>query len=336
MIAAVLDAATLEKLISAAVAAPSIHNSQPWHFTLVPRTATLEVRAAPERALPAIDPEGRALYISVGAAVLNLRLAAQDLGWAPEVTLLPDPGDPDLLAAVVLAQPAGAAPAVPARLREAIGQRHSQREPFTDQAVPTAVLTELAEAARAEDAWLYFPDSGERRRLLELTAEAERRSVTDPARSAESRSWIRGPGAAPYGIPPEALGPQDAAGRIPMRDYAGLRPAEHRAPAEFETDPCLAVLATRGDHPQDWLRAGLALEAVLLHATVHGVRATMLHQALEWSALRWEARDPERGPGVVHMLLRLGYGPEGAHTPRLGVSEVLDDGGLADGGQGGA
>ncbi|MFF7633155.1 Acg family FMN-binding oxidoreductase [Kitasatospora sp. NPDC008050] len=331
MITPALDAATLEKLISAAVAAPSIHNSQPWRFRLTPEAAAVEVRAARERALPAVDPEGRALYISVGAAVLNLRIAARALGWAPRVRLLPDPGEPDLLATVVLDQPAGATPAVSPELQDAIWRRHSLREPFTDQVVPNTVLAELAEAARGEQAWLDFPDSGERHRLLELTAEAERRSVTDPARRAESRSWIQGPGGGSYGIPPEALGPQDAAGRIPMRDYSGLRPAEHQAPATFEADPCLAVLSTLGDHPADWLRAGLALENVLLHATVHGVRATMLHQALEWSALRWEARDPERGPGVVQMLLRLGYGPEGARTPRLAVSEVLDADGATDG-----
>lgn len=53
-----LDAAALEKLVSAAVAAPSIHNTQPWHFRLEPDTSLLEVRAARERAVPAADPRG--------------------------------------------------------------------------------------------------------------------------------------------------------------------------------------------------------------------------------------------------------------------------------------
>ncbi|BBJ39031.1 hypothetical protein SSPO_017490 [Streptomyces antimycoticus] len=44
---AMLDAAILEKLISAAVAAPSMHNTQPWRYRLNPDTVTLEVRAAP-------------------------------------------------------------------------------------------------------------------------------------------------------------------------------------------------------------------------------------------------------------------------------------------------
>jgi hypothetical protein len=109
-----------------------------------------------------------------------------------------------------------------------------------------------------------------------------------------------------------------------MRDFAALRPAEHQPPVAFKTEPCLGVLSTARDRPVDWLRAGLALEHVLLLATVHGVRASLLHQAMEWPAPRQAARDPEHGPGHVQMLLRLGYGPEGARTPQLGFGAVLD------------
>ncbi|GAA2740726.1 hypothetical protein [Kitasatospora cinereorecta] len=110
----------LAKLVSAAVAAPSIHNSQPWHFRLRPETSMLEVRALRERSVPVTDPQGRALHVSVGAAVLNLRVAARHPGWAPEVRLLPDPAEPDLLAAVELDQPSLATLPANAELFEAI------------------------------------------------------------------------------------------------------------------------------------------------------------------------------------------------------------------------
>ncbi|MCC9306099.1 hypothetical protein LN042_03080 [Kitasatospora sp. RB6PN24] len=324
MVTMALDAAALEKLISAAVAAPSIHNSQPWHFRLRPETATLEVLAARERSVPVADPLARALHISVGAAILNLRTAARRLGWAPEVRLLPDPSRPDLLAEVVLGRRSHAVPPRTDELYEAIWHRHTIRTPFTGPEVPAGVRGELAEAARAEEAVLHFPGGTERTRILHLTAEAERRGTTDPERSKESRGWIQSPGAPPYGIPAAALGPQDASGQLPVRDFSAIRPAEHLPPVPFETEPCIAVLATARDRPVDWLRAGMALEHVLLLATVHQVRASLLHQAMEWPDLRWETRDPEHGPGYLQMLLRLGYGPEGAPTPRLPVAEVLD------------
>ncbi|MFJ9610414.1 Acg family FMN-binding oxidoreductase [Kitasatospora sp. NPDC101176] len=318
------DALTLEKLVSAAVAAPSIHNSQPWRFRLQPDTSTLEVWADRSRAVPAADPQGRALHISVGTAVLNLRIAARHLGWAPEVRLLPDPGEPELFATVRLDAPAAAGTRGIDKLYEAIWHRHSTRTPFTGKPVPQAVLDELATSARAEEALLHLPDHEETIRLLHLTAEAERRNTTEEAQRTESRSWIRTGEAPPYGIPVDALGPQDAVGHLPMRDYSAIHAAEHQAPATFEAEPRIAVLATEDDTPQDWLRAGLALEHVLLAATAHGVRASLLHQAMEWPNLRWEARDPRRGPGYVQILIRLGYGPEGAPTPRLAPGDVLD------------
>ncbi|MFG2823318.1 Acg family FMN-binding oxidoreductase [Kitasatospora sp. NPDC048365] len=318
-----LDAQALEMLISAAVAAPSVHNTQPWHFRLVPETSSLEVRSVPERSLPVLDPQGRALHISVGAAVFNLRTAARRLGRAPEVRLLPDPAEPGLLASVGLDEPAAVHLNSTDTLYEAIWHRHSIRSPFTGPPVPAAVLAELAEAALTEDAALYLPDREETERLLHLTAEAERRNTTDPGQRQESRSWIQRPGA-PYGIPAAALGPQDAGGHLPMRDFGALQPERHLVPAAFEAEPRIAVLATRGDRPADWLRAGMALQHVLLAATVHQVRASLLHQAMEWRNLRWAARDAHHGPGHVQMLIRLGYGPEGAPTPRLRTEDVLD------------
>ena len=51
--------------------APSVHNTQPWVFALFPDR--LEVRADPSRQLTVLDPDGRELVESVGAALFNVR-----------------------------------------------------------------------------------------------------------------------------------------------------------------------------------------------------------------------------------------------------------------------
>ncbi|WP_326580713.1 hypothetical protein OIE69_41895 [Actinacidiphila glaucinigra] len=317
-----LDGATLEKLISAAVAAPSFHNSQPWRFRLEPETATILVRAAGERGLRETDPLGRALHLSVGAAVFNLRVAVAHFGWEPVVRLLPVPAQPDLLASVRPAGPHRSVGVNRADLYQALWRRHSSRAPFSAHRPPGPVLTELNEAAHAEGATLYLPDTGETQRILRLTSEAEQRGVTDPARRAESRGWIHD-GAAD-GLAPAALGPRDAADRLPMRDFSALRPERQLPSAVFERRPLIAVLSTAHDRRADWLRAGQALERVLLVATAHGVRASLLHQALEWPDLRWALRSTDGGPGYVQMLVRLGYGPQGPASPRIPAHQVLD------------
>ncbi|MCD0484028.1 hypothetical protein LO771_16920 [Streptacidiphilus sp. ASG 303] len=327
----VLDAGTLETLVAAAVAAPSIHNTQPWRFRLDPASRAVEVYAAPERALRLADPTGRALHVSVGGAVFNLRVAAAHFGWEPVLALLPRPADPALLAAVRLAGPPRAArPADAARPRweglyEAIWQRHSSRMPFSDRPLPEGLPEALTAAARTEGADLRFPGAEESVRLLALTTEAEQRNTGEPARRVESRSWITGPDGGPYGIPATALGPQDAEARVPMRDFSGRPLRRHLPTADFESHPHLTVLTTRQDRPVDWLRAGQALEHVLLLLTAHGLRASLLHQALEWPDLRWLLRDPGAAVCSPQMLVRVGYGPQGPATPRRAAAESMDE-----------
>ncbi|CAG7613631.1 Acg family FMN-binding oxidoreductase [Actinacidiphila bryophytorum] len=319
-----LNAAILEKLIAAAVAAPSLHNTQPWRYRLDPDTTTIEVRAATERALRHTDPVGRALHVSVGAAVFNLRVAVAQCGWEPVVRLLPRPPEPDLLASVRLAGPLPGDWRHGQDLYDAVWRRHSSRVPFSGRAIPARVLAELSEAAAVEGADLVVPDANETRRILRLTAEGEWFTATDAARRAENRSWVRN--GAQDGMSGAVLGPRDASGHLPVRDFAALRPTYARPALAFEALPVIAVLSTRHDRRADWLRAGQALENVLLTCTTHQVRASLLHQALEWPDIRWALRDPRSGTGHVQMLIRLGYGPEGPASPRRPVPDVLDSG----------
>jgi hypothetical protein len=319
-----LDGAALEEMVSAASAAPSIHNTQPWRYRLRAESATLEVRAATERALRVVDPAGRALHISIGAALFNLRLAAQHLGLDACVRLLPDPEDPQLLAEARLRVNPRSRTDAGAALYEAIWHRHSSRLPFTDQAVAPHILTELGEAAHIEGGRLRIADAAETRRVLGLTWEAEQRSRADVRRSQESRDWLLRASTSPYGIAPAAMGPQDAFERVPMRDFTAQRHVEHLPAAPFESHPLIAVLSTAHDRRVDWLRTGQALQRVLLLATAHQLRSSLLHQAMEWPDLRWSLRDPQHGEAYVQLLIRLGFGPEGAPSARQAAAALLD------------
>ncbi|GGY09661.1 Acg family FMN-binding oxidoreductase [Streptomyces anandii] len=321
-----VDATALESLLYSAVAAPSIHNTQPWRFGMDAGTRSIHVRADRSRALPLTDPRLRAQHLSVGAAVFNLRVAAAHLGWDPVVRLLPDPGDPDLLATVRLgvAMP-GAQPSY-GMLYDAVARRHTSRMPFTGRPVPEHIVSEMVAAARAEGAHLDMPDFAGTRRLLSLTSAAEARNAADPARAAEARSWINTPDApAPYGIPLTSLGPADAAGRMPMRDFTGPLPGLRLPALRFERHAQVALLWTPYDRREDWLRAGQALERALLVATRHGVRTSMLHQAMEWPDLR-AAMTGARHRRFPHLLIRFGYGPDGGRTPRATTRPDTEDG----------
>ena len=93
-------------------------------------------------------------------------------------------------------------------------------------------------------------------------------------------------------------------------------PGVPRDHAVFEKAPTLAVLSTTSDKPVDWVRAGQALERVLLEATAAGISASLMNQPVEQDDLRWQVRNPLTGIGHGHMLLRLGYGSPVPATPR--------------------
>ncbi|MFF4804413.1 Acg family FMN-binding oxidoreductase [Streptomyces sp. NPDC001351] len=323
-----LDAETLEACVAAAVAAPSIFNTQPWRFRLDPQTVAFEVRADPQRGLRYADPAGRALHLSVGASVFNLRVAVSHFGWSPVVRLLPRPDEPGLLAVVRPTGPAGRhGKEHRGDLYPAIWRRHSSRFPFTDRPLPPQARVELAEAAHAEGASLNFPEAAETVRLLRVTAEAEQRNRLDADRGRESRRWVHRDPDSPFdvGLPHTALGLQDARERIPMRDFTAARHPGQLPAQDFETAPAIALLRTEHDRRTDWLRAGEALEHVLLVATVLGLRASLLHQPMEWPDLRRSLGPDPHHTGHAQMLIRLGYGPEGPAGPRRAQTAALDE-----------
>ena len=322
-----LDTKTVTALVKDATAAPSMYNAQPWRFRFLRDSSTFHVRADPGRAMPNSDPAGRALHLGCGAALFNLRVAAVHAGWEPATELLPDLADAHLLATVRLADPArpshGLIPLYPA-----IHRRHTSRYPFAEREIPAAVQDALLEAARQEGAQLVFPGAWHVQSLLELVHDAEGRDAVDPARAEELARWTR-IGAdivdtATDGIPEYAFGPRKRDGKAPVRDFAGRRPVAGRGAVTFEHTPHLVLLGTADDRPVDWLRAGQAMERVLLLATVNGLSTSLTSHVLEWPDLRWVVRDPQTAMGSVQMVLRLGFGPEGPRTPRRPVADVLD------------
>ncbi|PZH17638.1 nitroreductase [Streptomyces sp. NTH33] len=321
-----LDSGTVTTLVTEATAAPSMHNAQPWRFRFLPDEALLLMHADLQRAMHRTDPGHRALYIGCGAALFNLRVAAVHAGLTPRVRMLPDPADPLLLAVVHLAEPTTDDDDL-RRLHPAISRRHTSRYPFAEREIPEDVRAALRAAAAGEGAELLFPGRWHTETVLELVRDAENRETLDPVTREDLTRWTRlGPEAdvAADGVPEYAFGPHRRDGRAPLRDFAGRRPVADQGAADFERNPQLALLSTRGDAPAEWLLAGQALERVLLEATSACLATALTSHPLESPDLRLLARDPVAGSGHVQMVLRLGYGPGGLASPRRPVREVLE------------
>ncbi|BBH69140.1 NAD(P)H nitroreductase [Actinoplanes sp. OR16] len=304
----------LTDCVRLAATAPSLHNSQPWLFRVEP--PVIEVFADPARRLPVVDPDGREHLISVGAAVLTLRLAVRHAGYSVREQLcspvLPGNTDPVLAARVTAGRPRGPDPATEA-LAAAIPRRHTNRWPFARVAVPADAIEKLRGAAAQEGATLTVAGPVARDAILGLARAADRWLRDRPHYAAEIARWT-GRDVRHDGVPEWAAGPWDALEVMPVRDFAGL-PRE-RLP--FEPHPTVLVLATGGDTPLDWLRAGQALQRVLLTATLLGLATTPISQPVEVPAIREKL---SRRP--AQMILRVGYGRTAGRSPRRALNELL-------------
>lgn len=313
----------LRFLLHYAVLAPSSHNTQPWLWEIEGDEVVL--RADRSRAMPALDPQGRELIMSCGAALQHLCLATRAFGYATIVRLFPDPNQPDELARVRLAA-ARPATAEDELLFRFITKRHTHRGEFEARLLPLELLHALQDEAEEEGATLHFAHRPEQRdALIELIERGDISQSHDPAVRRDIAAWIAPQGERDDGIPTGALGISDwlsHAAPIAHRllDRGEILGEQDRKMAE--NAPVLAVLSTSGDEPRSWLAAGQALGRVLLRARAESVWASFFSQPIQvdeaWTQMRHMV-------GVHHfpqLVFRLGYAQSVPATPRRAVDEV--------------
>jgi len=310
-------------LIATAARAPSVHNSQPWRFLVGPDA--VEVLADPRRRTWS-DASGREMLISCGAALYGLRLAVRSLGFRPVVELLPDPSRLRLLARVRLGH-AVPMDALEARMLAAVPHRHTHRGAFEAGALPPGLVPGLQNDAFVEGTELaIIPPGLSLDRLARLTASAARRGDLDPRAKATIRRWTRAVDRPERdGIPATALPASPALqmrpGRLRQRDFdlgrnLGLLPAGGAPPS------VTAILLTRDDRRAGWLRAGQALQRLLLHAASEWVFASLYTQPLEDPVTRLLIPGQVGLPGYPQMILQLGRARTTASTARRSSGEL--------------
>lgn len=312
----------VERVLTAAGLAPSLHNSQPWWFRVSPHV--IELHADPERMLPVVDPAGCEQRVACGAALLNLRLALRGYGIRPIVTLVPDGSNPDLLAAV---RHGGRKPATPEeeRLLRAVPLRRTNRHPFSEVAVTSDEQHAMRRAALDEGAWLHVVrEPPQRVRLQELATQAHKLQSADPAFRAELARWTSASSGRDDGVPASAGGPRPAPhDHWVLRDFSGGEAPDRVAGKDFEDQPMIAVLTSHLSGAAADIRSGQALQRVLLTATAAGLATSFLSQIIEVPQTREELRRLIGGTRPPQAVLRIGRGWPVPATPRRAVADLL-------------
>ncbi len=322
------------RALSYAVLAPNPHNRQPWLVDLdTPGKVTLLVDRT--KMLPETDPLNRQITIGLGCFLELFVLAAQEDGYRVDLDLFPDGESSDGLTdgRVAVARFTPDAAMAPDPLFAHVLARRSNKEPFdTTRTVEAAAIPRLIEAARDPARVGGSVAAADVEAGRALTAASIRREFETPRTLKESVDLLR-IGKAEIEANPDGI---DLGGLLfdslnmvgMMSREAALDTSDpnYRQALEGSLENANTAMGhlwlvttsnTRADQiaaGRDWLRLHLA-------ATRDGVAFHPLSQALqefpEMAEYYAEAhrRFAPRG-GTVQMLVRLGYGPEIAPSPR--------------------
>jgi nitroreductase len=289
------DAETLRAAFSLAVMAPSVRNSQPWHWEV--GSDQLRLHLDPSRKLVHTDLERRDMLLSCGAALHHCVTALAALGWHARIDRFPDPADPDCLAQIELSPQC--ATEQEKLLTAAIPRRHSDRRIYGNLPVPVRDITLMgARAARA----------GVMLRQIDLLPKLSSAVVAAVRKHADAAGWAgRGDTAA-----------------------LSIRP---RGAASGDDNATILALGTEDDDDLARLRAGEATSLVLLSATAMGLTTCPVTECFEVPGTRAAVRADVFGTsGYPQMMLRVGWAAADADplpaTSRRPLSETVS--GLID------
>ncbi|MBX6749301.1 MAG: nitroreductase family protein [Micromonosporaceae bacterium] len=307
-----------------ALRAPSILNTQPWRWRV--HEDVLELSADRTRQLGSIDPNGRLLTLSCGAALHHARVALSATGHDAVVERFPDPADDDLLARLRLID--GHAPPERALEQlEAMRRRHTDRRPFAATVpVPAPAISAMTQAAEHEDASLHrvpVENVPSLATAVETAAAAEARMADYQA---DLHEWTHRPRAGGDGVTAEAVTARMAL-PVHLRDFSG---DETLLDPGFGNDRFAEffILATANDTRHDWLRAGEATSAVWLTATSAGLVASVMSEVTEVPEARELLRRLLPTPAYPQLVFRMAVDmqpppyPKSARRPPSDVIEM--------------
>ena len=315
------------RIIELASLAPSGHNTQPWSIKInQPNYWT--VKLAPDRLLSVVDPDNRESWLSIGAFLENLALAANDFGYDVEINSSKSVATVDVILKIAKKQPFPL---------EKIEQRRTLKKSFLSRPLSKNDLSRLL---GKQATWCeYFPmESTTGKFLSEITLEANRLQVQRDDAQAELADWIRWTrrdaaqrqnGLTPAGMEmPEWLR-WYAQNFLSREDVLGASFREQTLKmVEQQVRQGAGWLIIRGSSSSitDLVATGRVLQSIWLRAKVMNIALHPMTQALEEAQPRELMASRFEQSAPVQFILRLGYVSDYLPpvSPRMPLSRILN------------
>lgn len=287
------------------VMAPSPHNSQPWKLKV--GESRLEIRPNFKRKIEHTDPESRELFISLGCAAENLRVAANYFGFKTEIRFTDD-------GFVEFRLEPGYEGQDVFRLFHAISMRNTDRGDY-DRRVEEQLMEKLLNFSTGNNLEINFLNGSEREKLAELQYRADKKLFSKRGYREELAEAVS-QGRLGDGFISSIIG-----GFILRNFNIGKRIGSQDRQKLLESSD--AVVFTGENNRENWFRTGILLESLWLKATVLGISVQPMSQTVEFKDTREELEDVVGGNPL--QVLRLGYSDNNvSETPRKPLEEFME------------
>ncbi len=175
------DSDMINDLVTAACAAPSTGNDQPWKWLY--RDGTLFLYHDEYRSFSFGDFQKTASFISFGAAYENLYIHALNKGIQTFYEFLPDPQNERLVAAIRFRKVDKDSKSELINLDKAILKRHTNRNPSPKTELPSSVFEQLATIAESIPGarFQFFTDEHVIKELGDIIGACDRARLLNPA-----------------------------------------------------------------------------------------------------------------------------------------------------------
>ena len=175
-----------EELIQSAIKAPSGHNTQPWKFKVENNTITIYPDY--ERALPVVDSDNHAIFISLGCALENLVIAAQHSGFKTNITCYTEQAGNESITVQLTPSPAGEN----GLLFDFIDIRQATRNPYNGKPIPGSEIEKLKATSVQEDVQtILITSEKDINSIIDLVKEGNRLQFSNSSFITELIKWIR-------------------------------------------------------------------------------------------------------------------------------------------------
>ncbi len=296
----------LKFLLNYAILAPSLHNTQPWKFTV--RGSEVRVLVDRNRQLRVADPDARELYISVGCALENILTAATYFGLSTALTYFPDPKDEIGVATIIFEDVGSKASLADQERFHAIPLRHTNRQTYANKPLNERDVQHLQACLNEKNVTLTVTDDPVTKQEIDsLVISADITQFADPDYRDELNNWIS----------QGEFGYRWLIAR--MGQLAATYIDSHHKPTKANADivlnaPLLGLLSTSSNDRLAQIQTGQVFERIALNATTLNIGLQPLSQILQVSDLK---------PAVSKLFPGAAAAPQMAF--RLGYTDVAQD-----------